>query len=148
MKRVWIVMIAAMLTTGGWPYHQTEAADPVHDSRNGMVEKYWKLAEVSGKPVPALQGEPYLVLKADGRVIGFTGCSDFAGAYKVDAATAHIAFGQVLSIKVTCPGGAATEKAFLDALWQADNYSLEGGRLILIRARTAPVARFEAGFLN
>lgn len=140
-------MLAATLTAGGH-ISATTAADPRHNVGSGVVERYWKLTEVRGQSVPALQGEPHLILKADGRMIGFTGCNSFAGAYKLDAATAHIAFGQVFSVTVACPNGAATERAFLDALWQADNYSLEGDRLTLTRARTAPVARFEVVYLQ
>ena len=36
------------------------------------------------------------------------------------------------------------ENAFHEALRTADNYSLDGDRLTLNRARMAPLARFEA----
>mgnify|MGYP003611360718 CR=1 FL=1 len=43
----------------------------------------------------------------------------------------------------TCAEGMALEQQFLQVLSQADGYHAEAGRLQLLRARMAPLARFE-----
>lgn len=115
----------------------------------GVTEKYWKLVELRGQPVPKLEREPHLILKAEGgRVNGFGGCNRFTGSYNLDEAASRIGFGQIASTMMACPSGMEVEKAFHDVLRTVDNYSLNGDRLTLNRARMAPLARFEAVYLR
>ena len=115
----------------------------------GLTERYWKLVELNGKPVPALQREPYMILKAEGtRVNGFGGCNGFSGSYELDEAASRIRFGQVASTMMACTSGMDVEGAFHQVLRTVDNYSLNGDRLTLNRARMAPLARFEAVYLR
>lgn len=116
---------------------------------DGVTEKYWKLTELRGLPVPALEREPYLVLRVDGRrVSGFGGCNVFTGSYEIDEATGRIRFGQIAATMMACASGMEVEKAFHGVLRAADSYSLNGDRLTLNRARMAPLARFEAVYLR
>lgn len=115
----------------------------------GITEKYWKLVELNGKPVPALDREPYLILKAEeGRVTGFGGCNGFGGSYTLDEAASRIRFGEIVSTTMACAKGMDVEQAFHQVLRSADNYSLNGDHLTLNRARMAPLARFEAVYLR
>lgn len=111
----------------------------------GVTERYWKLIELNGQPIPALRRGPYLILMAaDGRVNGFGGCNTFTGSYKINEAVSRISFDQVASTMMACPSGMDVKRAFHDALRAVDNYSFDGERLTLNRARMAPLARFEA----
>jgi heat shock protein HslJ len=115
----------------------------------GITEKYWKLVELNGRPVPALDREPHLILKAgDGRITGFGGCNGFSGSYTLDEATSRIRFGEIASTMMACAKGMDVEQAFHDVLRRVDNYSLNGDHLTLNRARMAPLARFEAVYLR
>src|SRR3546814_20818179 len=70
-------------------YVLTRAAD-------GVTEKYWKLVELNGRPVPSLEREPHLILKAEGgQVNGFGGCNSFSGGYEIDEAASGIRFERV-----------------------------------------------------
>lgn len=114
-----------------------------------MIEKYWKLVELNGQPVAALKREPYFILKADGaRVIGFGGCNALTGAYDLDERTARIRFTEVASTMMACMEGMDVEQSFHEVLRVVDNYSQDGDRLSLNRARMAPLARFEAVYLR
>lgn len=116
---------------------------------DGIVEKYWKLVELDGQPVPALDREPHLILKAEGgRVAGFGGCNRLTGSYTLDEAASRIRFGPVASTKMACAKGMDLERAFTEMLGRVDNYSLSGDRLTFNRARMAPLARFEAVYLR
>lgn len=111
----------------------------------GITEKYWKLVELRGQPVPASHKDPHLILKVqDSRAHGSTGCNGFGGTYTLDEATMRISFGQIAMTQMFCAGSMETEKAFTEVLAQADNYSLNGDHMTLNRARMAPLARFEA----
>ncbi len=115
----------------------------------GMTEKYWKLVELNGKPVPTLQREPHLILKTDeNRAVGFGGCNNFTGSYTLDEATLRIRFNQMASTMMACSQGMDVESAFHEVLAQADNYSLSGDSMTLNRARMAPLARFEAVYMR
>ncbi|MEA3540608.1 MAG: META domain-containing protein [Pseudomonadota bacterium] len=127
-------------TTSLTPDHYvlTKANDPIR-------EKYWKLVELRGQPVGAMEREPHLILKAEGdRVTGFAGCNMFNGRYVVDERTARIRFDQLVMTRVACSDGMQVERVFSQVLEQVDNYSLDGDHLSLNRARMAPLARFEA----
>lgn len=114
----------------------------------GVIEKYWKLVELNGQPVAPLKREPHLILKADNaRVIGFGGCNALTGSYDLDEKTARIRFTEVASTMMACMEGMEVEQAFHEVLRTVDNYSLDGDRLSLNRARMAPLARFEAVYL-
>lgn len=148
-----IVIAATALTatgcttpTGG---SSTAGADAGRDTAtkagDGITGRHWKLVELNGRPVPALQREPYLILNTEGaRVNGFGGCNGFSGSYEIDQATSRIRFGQIASTMMACPAGMDIENAFHEVLSSADNYSLSGDHLTLNRARMAPLARFEA----
>jgi heat shock protein HslJ len=116
---------------------------------DGITETYWKLVELKGRPVPPLKRAPYLILRTeDRRVTGFGGCNSFTGAYTLDEAASRIRFDQVASTMMACPSGMDVEQAFHEVLRSVDNYSLNGDRLGLNRARMAPLARFEAVYLR
>jgi heat shock protein HslJ len=113
-----------------------------------LTERYWRLDELNGKPLPKLGRQPWFILRdTDGRINGFGGCNSFTGSYKLDAATSRLAFGQIASTQMACISGTEIEQAFYEVLGMADNYSLTGDRLTLNRARMAPLARFEAVYL-
>lgn len=116
---------------------------------DGITEKYWKLVELRGQPVARLEQEPHLILKAqEGRVTGFSGCNNFTGTYTLDAASARISFGPLAMTRKFCATGMDVERAFSEVLGEADNYSLSGDNLTLNRARMAPLARFEAVYMQ
>lgn len=115
----------------------------------GITERYWKLVELNGQPVARLEREPHLILKVEGhRVTGFSGCNTFTSTYTLDEKMSRIHFGQLASTMMACTSGMDVERAFSEALGRADNYSLNGDRLTLNRARMAPLARFEAVWMR
>jgi heat shock protein HslJ len=115
---------------------------------SGVTERYWKLVELNGQPLPKLDRAPWLILKdADGRMNGFGGCNSFTGSYKLDATASRFSLSQIATTSMACISGMEVEQAFYEVLNNADNYSLAGDHLTLNRARMAPLARFEAVYL-
>ncbi|WP_140985222.1 META domain-containing protein [Asticcacaulis tiandongensis] len=110
---------------------------------------YWKLVELNGQPVKALEREPHLILKAEGnRVSGFGGCNGFSGGYELNEETLRVRFVGVASTLMACAEGMEVEQGLHEALRTADNYSLNGNNLSLNKARMTPLARFEAVYLK
>ncbi len=111
-----------------------------------MVETYWKLTELMGKPIVKnenMQKEIYIILKKEGnRVNGFSGCNTIMGQYELKEGS-RITFSGMASTMMACPD-MATESEFNKMLGTVDNYSINGNTMTLNKARMAPMARFES----
>lgn len=109
-----------------------------------LTGKKWKLVELNGKPVeqPAGSGKDYYIEldTRETRVNGFAGCNGFFGNYELKAGN-RITFTKMGSTLMACPN-LSTEQALLKVLETADNYTVNGNRMELNKARMAPLARF------
>jgi copper homeostasis protein (lipoprotein) len=115
-----------------------------------VTETYWKLTELMGQAIPALkegQKEVHIILKKqDTRITGFAGCNRISGGYELKEGN-RIKFTGLISTLMAC-ADMKTEQELLKLLPQVDNYSLNGDKLTLNKARMAPLARFEAVYLK
>ena len=114
-----------------------------------LVEKYWRLTELFGEPVVTPEGgkEAHIILKVEGnRVVGTGGCNNFSGAYTLQPGNI-IRFSQMISTMMMC-ASMDVETKMKQVLEMADNYNLNGDKLVLNKARMAPLARFEAVSMN
>jgi len=117
--------------------------------QDAVTGRYWQLVELNGKPLPKLDHTPWFILnEADGRISGVGACNNFSGSFKLDEAASRISFEKIATTQMMCISGMDVEEAFHDMLRTVDNYSLNGDRLSLNRARMAPLARFEAVYLR
>lgn len=117
---------------------------------NGITEKYWKLTELMGKPVAktaAMNREPHIIFRTEGnRVNAYGGCNAMMGSYELMDGN-RIKFSQMAGTMMACPD-MSIEDELKKVLEMADNYNLDGDKLVLNRARMAPLARFEAVYLR
>lgn len=115
-----------------------------------LVETYWKLTELMGKPIPAPatgEKEVHITLKKqDNGLQGFAGCNNLTGTYELKEGN-RIVFSKVATTLMACPD-MNLEDEFKKALGSADNYSIKGDTLSLNKARMAPLARFQAVYLK
>jgi putative lipoprotein len=108
-----------------------------------LQETYWKLSELSGAPIDkGLKKPPFIVLHADGRASGFTGCNRMGGPYQLDGQA--LSFGPFVATFMYCEGAADTERALLDILPKVKGFAIDGGRLELRGESGDVLARFEA----
>lgn len=118
------------------------------DDMGAVTERYWKLVELRGHPVAPTTNEAHIILKTgDHRVTGSGGCNRIMGHYELNDPE-RIRFSQMAATRMACLDGMELEQDFLRVLESADSYHLDGDRLVLIRARMAPLARFEAVYLR
>jgi heat shock protein HslJ len=111
-----------------------------------LVEKYWKLTELSGEPVVTPKGgkEAHIILKKEGcGVSGSGGCNSLSGVYTLKPNNG-ISFSQMASTTMMCLN-MDTETKLKQALETVDSYMLDGDVLIL-KAGAESRARFEASF--
>jgi len=115
-----------------------------------LLEKYWKLAELNGKPVitdSSSGKEPHIIFKEkDSRMIGNGGCNNISGLYTLNHLN-RITISKTISTQMACPG-LELESQFLNVLQTADNFTIAGDTLALNKARMAPLARFVAAYMN
>ncbi|HEX7365549.1 MAG TPA: copper resistance protein NlpE N-terminal domain-containing protein [Pelobium sp.] len=113
---------------------------------NPIVEKYWKLVELNGRPIaPPAEGqrEAYLILKAlNKQAAGNGGCNGFGATYDIQSGN-RIHFSNILSTMMACPN-LDDEQELFKVLEKADNYSYSNDTLTLNKARMAPLAKFVA----
>ena len=114
-----------------------------------LVEKYWRLTELLGEPVTTPEGtkEAHMILKKeDNRFTGTSGCNSFNGSYTLKPFN-RITFSRSISTMMMCPN-METETKLYKALETADSYIIKDDVLILNRGRMAPLARFEAIYMD
>src|SRR5262245_7269288 len=115
-----------------------------------ILEKYWKLTELNGKPVTmdsTFRKEPHIIFKdEDNRFIGNGGCNNISGTYELGDMN-RIKLSQAISTQMACPN-MEVESQFLKVLTIADNYNLVGDMLVLNKARMAPLARFKVVYMK
>lgn len=117
---------------------------PALQNSTDITEKIWKLTEINGQPIklrnPA--SAPYFKLNTtDMRYQGHGGCNGVSGTFEIQKEAMHIKFNQGMSTMIACDD-LETERAFVNALLAADNYSVNGNTLTLNKARMAPLAKF------
>jgi len=117
---------------------------------NIIVEKYWKLKTLDGTDITMVDNqerEIYFTLKNDGRVTGFSGCNGINGEYNLEKGN-RIRFKNMAATLKACPDMDLDEQAVLDVFNTADNYTINGDILHLNIGRRAPLAVFEAVYMQ
>ncbi|WNK19973.1 META domain-containing protein [Halomonas piscis] len=122
----------------------SQSADDTPDV--ALANTYWKLTDLADGPVADTednQREAHFVLHEDDqRVAGATGCNQLMGNYTQDAT--HIAFEQLATTMMACPQAAGAERAYLNALNQAERWEIDGKTLTLADGDNETLARFQA----
>jgi copper homeostasis protein (lipoprotein) len=116
-----------------------------------LLNMYWKLTALNGKPVLAAanQREPSLVLQSAGlhqRATGSGGCNRFTGSYELDGDS--LRFGALAGSMMACESGMETEKEYLETLPRVRTWKVLGLHLELFDAAGTLLARFEARALR
>lgn len=118
---------------------------------NQIVEKYWKLKTLDGKNVVMAENqerEIFFTLKSkDNKVTGFAGCNSISGEYTLEEGN-RINFSYMATTLRACPDLDLNESELLNVFNSADNYTINGDILSLNVGRRAPLAVFEAVYMN
>lgn len=116
-----------------------------------ITEKYWKLKTLDGKEVSMKKNqerEIFITLKTnENRLTGFAGCNSLSGEYKLEEGN-RISFKNVAVTMKMCPDVDLNESELLEVFELADNYTIVNDVLSLNVGRRAPLAVFEAVYMN
>ncbi|SHI37416.1 Heat shock protein HslJ [Arenibacter nanhaiticus] len=118
---------------------------------NEITEKYWKLKTLEGKDVVMAENQEkeifFRLNGAENRVAGFAGCNSFGGTFTLEEGN-RIRFSNVMTTMMACPDVDFNESEFLQIFELADNYTIHGDTLMLNVGRRAPLAVFEAVYME
>ncbi|NKI26646.1 META domain-containing protein [Arenibacter sp. 6A1] len=118
---------------------------------NGITEKYWKLKTLEGKEVVMGENQEKEVFfrlnGAENSVAGFAGCNSFGGTFTLEEGN-RIRFSNFITTMMACPDVDFNESEFLQIFELADNYTIQGDTLMLNVGRRAPLAVFEAIYME
>ena len=115
----------------------------INDPR--IEDRRWLLVEVAGRAYETADDsrQAFILFEsAASRASGNNSCNNFFGGYAIEAGQRIRFSGNMGAAMMACPD-MTTEAAFMEALRKADNYSVDGKRLSLNKARMAPLLRFE-----
>jgi len=117
---------------------------------NNIKEKYWKLKTLYGQEIKMEDNqkrEIFITLKTkNNRFTGFAGCNTINGEYILEEGN-RVKFTKVISTKMFC-NNSTNESKFLKAINATDNYTIKNNILSLNLGKRAPLALFEAVYVN
>jgi heat shock protein HslJ len=85
-------------------------------------------------------------MQPDGTVSGNLGCNSFTGSFTLQEGN-RITFSKLVNTQIMCLD-MSIETEIVRVLQNADNYNLNEDKLVLNRARMAPLARFERAYMR
>jgi heat shock protein HslJ len=110
-----------------------------------MVGTKWRVVELQGQKVTKgfeHTEDSFIQLSRELKFTAYAGCNRMFGNYELKEGS-RIRFNGVASTMMACPD-MKTEQTLAELLRFVDNYSLNGSRMTLNKARMAPLAVFEA----
>ncbi|MEK8180810.1 META domain-containing protein [Flavobacterium buctense] len=148
LKKISLIIITLIMSMG-CSTPKNIPANNESEVNYPLTETYWKLIELNGQPVTAVENrrEAFLILKKDNnRVNGNSGCNNLNGYYQLTGQT-ELTFSKMATTMMACKD-MTIEKAFLETLQRVDNYAIKGKVLSLSKAKMAPMAKFEVVFMK
>ena len=157
MKNLCFVLGLAMLFgTAGCAFEESSdagtppAAEPAAASTKPdvtLTNTYWKLVELNGAAVePGEDRELHMILRGEDQVGGYAGCNQFTGSVTVSGD--GLSFGPIASTRRMCAESMQQEDAFLQALENAQRYSISGEDLAIENSGGEVTMRFVAVYIK
>ena len=106
--------------------------------------KKWHLVSAEANEIQLKEAKaehPFLQFKDDGTIVGFSGCNNLSGTYKVTYPH-NIAFSKIVSTRMFCPE-METENKFLTFLELAESYKLKDRALFFYDKDLKQLAEFK-----
>ena len=113
-----------------------------------LTETYWKLVQLNDETITTgeEQREPHLILKANNRAQGFSGCNQFMGQYQASATT--LSFGPIAGTLKACVPTITYETHYLRFLNGELEWKVSGDQLKLHDPVSGNTAEFKAVHLQ
>ncbi|TYC14211.1 META domain-containing protein [Bizionia gelidisalsuginis] len=128
----------------------TEMSSP-DTSMVDITDTQWTLMTLEGTDLENAEQNGQVIhftLVSEGnRVSGFAGCNTFTGNYTIEEGN-RISFNALATTRMACPDAKIDEKNVLSVFEMTDNYTVSGDKLMLNKAKRAPLAVFSKSDLN
>jgi putative lipoprotein len=131
------------------PTPATAAAESTESTKPDvpLTNTYWKLVQLNGAAVEPGEGkELHMILRGDDQVGGYAGCNQFTGSVTLSGDA--ISFGPIASTRRMCADAMQQEDAFLQALENAQRFSISGESLAIENAGGEVTMRFVAVYMQ
>lgn len=146
MKQLCYTIAAALLFAA---CQNSRKVIPATLPEENIVNKYWKLIALNGRPIKMAQGqeqETHFTLRSDSTVTGHTGCNGIGGKYELHPGN-RIHFKEMISTLRYCDE-VPYESEFNQALLETSHYKSQHDTLWLDSGNGAPRAVFIAVYLR
>jgi heat shock protein HslJ len=107
-----------------------------------LLNTRWTLESVRGIPAVSGRGDPHLILRPDGVLVGGTGCNRMGGAFTLTGQATS--FGPIRTTRMYCADAYRTEQELLKALPDVGRWVISGNRLELLNSDGTALAVFSA----
>lgn len=114
----------------------------------GLTAQQWVLEDIKGAGVVSGLNQ-HIIIAADGKVAGHSGCNRFGGQAELKAGrdtAGEIMLGALFSTRMACVDNVRNqqEAAYLAALAEVTAWRTDGGKLYFVDASGADILRFRA----
>ncbi|MBN1967981.1 MAG: META domain-containing protein [Candidatus Delongbacteria bacterium] len=116
---------------------------------NLITEKYWRLIELNNKEIvktKSPQKEIYMILKEDGKIIGFSGCNSFQGEYHTDMEN-RLKINNLITTRMMCPE-INLENIFTKRLGETEKFHYRNDTLTIFNLDSLKLAKFKCIYLR
>lgn len=107
-----------------------------------LLGTHWRLVSVGDHAANTSRREPFIVLTADGRIEGSTGCNTFDAGYRLEDAALSFSF--FATTRMYCREVFDQERLILDTLPSVTGWTVNGNRLELKDSAGTVLAVYEA----
>lgn len=146
MKKLLLPVLILLAACSHQPSYDAPEALVSDKAPSYLKDTRWELTEILGEPVvyaTADSAKIYIELKSqDGRLVGYDGCNSFSGTFE-EKEGQRLRLQPLASTKKFC-FDMPTKENVMEMLVGIDNYAIDGDRLMLTKARMAPMLRFKA----
>lgn len=97
----------------------------------------WTLSSIPGVDLEETPKPVTLYFQEEQRVGGHAGCNGFGGSYVQDGD--KLSFSQMISTKMACMPGMATENAYMGALQKTTGFRVQDNQLLLLEEGTTRI---------
>lgn len=113
----------------------------LENRKENIINK--ELTLIPSTPLPQEQKLPFIIIKADGRLAGSTGCNRIIGTAYFGKNPGEVIFKNISTTKMFCNQNDYIEEKFIEALNKTLHYTIEQNTVFLYDGERNPLIRLK-----
>ncbi len=146
MKKNLTLLVIVALSVMACNSAKNTSNDASNAQASQITNTTWQLTKLGEMPVnqSTRQGKKiqFELNQTDQRIFGNSGCNTFNGSYTLGKGN-NINFSKIASTRMACPDNKIGEQKVLNVFNKADNYTINGDKLILNDGKRSVLAEFQ-----